>query len=37
MSRWRNVAGDQISKLEQIGVPVGVAIALGLLVAAAID
>ena len=31
------VAGDQASKLEQIGVPIGVATALGMLVAAAID
>jgi hypothetical protein len=31
------VAGDQVSKLEQIGVPVGIATALGMLVAAAVD
>lgn len=31
------VAGDQVSKLEQIGVPVGIATALGLLFAAAVD
>ena len=31
------VSGDHVSKLEQIGVPVGVATAIGMLVAAAID
>jgi YjbE family integral membrane protein len=31
------VSGDRVSKLEQIGVPVGIATALGLLVAAAVD
>ena len=31
------VAGDQVSRLEQIGVPVGIATAIGILVAAAVD
>jgi YjbE family integral membrane protein len=31
------VAGDRVSKLEQIGVPVGIATAVGMLIAAAVD